>query len=244
MHFGFVCALDVEMKALLDKMSGGIKVTRGDLEIYRGTIYGQDVSLIRCGVGKVNAARGTQMMLDVSAPDVIINNGIAGGLAEGLNIGDVVVATDLVQHDYDITQIGYVPGSMIEAKNPSEPTAFKTDVEISESIIKIAEGQIKLGKGINADSSVHRGRIVSGDLFIAGAEVKARLRDTFGAVAGEMESAAIAQTAAYGGTRCAILRTISDLADGAAPQSYDAFEERAAQLAAEIALEFLRSRND
>ena len=189
--------------------------------------------LVQCGVGKVNAARGTQMLIDAFGPCCVINSGIAGGTKPGLAIGDIVIGEDLAQHDFDVTAFGYALGYMCTGENSSEPTRFTAESVLVEELEQAA-------RTAAPERGVHRGRIVSGDQFISGAEKKKQLREAFNAVCAEMESAAIAQTCQYAGVPFGILRVISDLADGTAPESYDRFERTSADLSAAVILEFLK----
>ena len=230
---GIICALEVELKDLLAELRDREDVAFNGYEFHCGRFGEIPAVLVQCGVGKVNAARGTQMLIDAFGPCCVINSGIAGGTKPGLAIGDIVIGEDLAQHDFDVTAFGYALGYMCTGENSSEPTRFTAESVLVEELERAA-------RTAAPERGVHRGRIVSGDQFISGAEKKKQLREAFNAVCAEMESAAIAQTCQYAGVPFGILRVISDLADGTAPESYDRFERTSADLSAAVILEFLK----
>ncbi|MDO4383073.1 MAG: 5'-methylthioadenosine/adenosylhomocysteine nucleosidase [Eubacteriales bacterium] len=232
---GIICALEVEMKDLLAELQNREDETFHGYDFHSGRIGELPVVLIQCGVGKVNAARGTQMLIDRFDPCCIVNSGIAGGTKKGLSIGDIVVGTDLVQHDFDVTSFGYAKGYMCTGEDSTKPTVFTAEPTLVNALVEAAHRTAP-------ERGVHPGRIVSGDQFISGAEKKTELREVFDATCAEMESAAIAQTCQYSDVPFGILRVISDLADGTAPDSYDQFEEASANLSAAVILAFLGSR--
>ena len=226
---GLLYAMPGEIKSLLPEGAEPERVEAG-VPFYR---IREDVVACCGGVGKVNAARGTQMLIDAFGPCCVINSGIAGGTKPGLAIGDIVIGKDLAQHDFDVTAFGYALGYMCTGENSNEPTRFTAEPVLVEELEQAA-------RTAAPERGVHRGRIVSGDQFISGAEKKKQLREVFDAVCAEMESAAIAQTCQYAGVPFGILRVISDLADGTAPESYDRFERTSADLSAAVILEFLK----
>lgn len=230
---GIICALEVELKDLLAELRDREDVVFNGYEFHCGRFGEIPAVLVQCGVGKVNAARGTQMLIDAFGPCCVINSGIAGGTKPGLAIGDIVIGEDLAQHDFDVTAFGYALGYMCTGENSNEPTRFTAEPVLVEELEQAA-------RTAAPERGVHRGRIVSGDQFISGAEKKKQLREAFNAVCAEMESAAIAQTCQYAGVPFGILRVISDLADGTAPESYDWFECASADLSAAVILEFLK----
>ena len=138
-----------------------------------------------------------------------------------LRVGDIVVAEGLVQHDFDVTAFGHVKGYLCTGEDDSAPTVFHTDKHISGALIKTAQAVL-------CKEKVHTGLIATGDRFISGRESKAVIYDTFHALAAEMEGGAIAQVAVLSGIPFAVIRAISDLADGTAAGSYDVFERQAA----------------
>ena len=231
---GIIGAMDVEVSLLRERMADRREIPVCDLTFSVGEIEGRRVALVKSGIGKVNAARCTQMLIDRFSPSVIVNTGIAGALDPALNVGDAVIATSLVQHDFNAAAFGYARGYMCTGVDNDRPTTFTAD--------PVAAAALQAAACRFADAhAVTKGVIASGDLFVAEGRHKQKIRDTFGAAAAEMESAAIAQTAAAAGVPFAVLRVMSDRADGGAPDSYAAFEEDAANRSAEIVCAFLRA---
>ena len=223
---GIIGAMEIEVTELVHSMDPVHEQKKHGLTFYVGTLASQQAIVVKCGIGKVNAARTAQILIDEFAVTAIINTGIAGGLSPLLRVGDAVVATALVEHDFDLSIFGYARGNLqIGAKD--QPTQFPADVPLSSTITDAA---IRiLGK-----EHVHRGIIATGDQFIAGQERKKALLHEFRATAAEMEGGAIAHTAFLSGIPFCVVRAISDLADGTAAASYDAFEAAAAHASATI----------
>ncbi len=223
---GIICAMESEAALLVKALEEKEKITVAGSDYYAGTLCGTPAVVVQCGIGKVNAARCTQALIDRFSPRCVINSGIAGGVGEGLHVGDVVLGAKLVEHDYDLTALGYAKGNVC-AGNKKEPTYFRSDPALIDAIEAAA-------KALAPDRGIHRGVIASGDVFVSSKEVKAELRSRFNALAAEMEGAALAHTAEYAGVPYAVIRVISDLADGGAPVSYTVFENKTASLSAKI----------
>lgn len=237
--FGVVGAMDSEvatLRSLLmrDGVSAFTETAYAGLTFYGGGIGGNRVVLVKSGIGKVNAARCTQILIDRYTPDYVVNTGIAGGIGEGLAVGDVVIGAELVQHDFDVTAFGHARGYLCTGVNPKEPTVFRSDKALVEAFRAAASSVLDPVR-------VKTGRIASGDQFISSPDVKRDLAGTFGAAAAEMEGCAIAQTAAYAGVPFIVIRAISDLADGSAAGSFDALEREAADLSASIIEKLVRT---
>lgn len=216
MRVGVIGAMEQEVTLLREKIEDCQILSRGGCEIYTGTINGVDVALLKSGIGKVAAAIGTTLLLEHFRPDVVINTGSAGGLDSRLNVGDIVVSTEVRYHDADVTAFGYEPGQMAQC-----PPAFIAD----HKLINIAEECIESLK-LNAV----RGLICSGDAFINGAEPLARIRRTFPDVAAvEMESTAIGHVCHQFDTPFVVVRAISDVADKESHLSFDEFLSVAAE---------------
>lgn len=187
------------------------------LEFYIGTLNSTSVVVVMGGIGKINAAMCTQVMIDCFHVDAIVNTGVAGALSDELEIGDVVISSDIVQHDMDATAFGYAIGQVPRM----DVFSFKAD----EHLISIAERAADvLPQSIN----VYVKRIVSGDVFVAGKEKKDWLVDKFDGFCTEMEGAAIAQVAHINKTPFIIIRSISDKADDSAEMNFDEFVTLAA----------------
>lgn len=202
---GIIGAMDSEVRELKGMMSEVTVFKKAGMEFYRGIFEGKPAVVVQCGIGKVNAAMCTQAMIDEFHVDYVINTGIAGSLRNEINIGDIVLSTEAVQHDFDITAWGYKPGEVPELGTYMVPG--------SEKLISLAE---EVNKVVNPDIRTFRGRVVSGDQFISTPDVKKRLTEEFGGYCAEMEGASIAQTAWRNGVPFLVLRVISDKADGSA----------------------------
>ena len=225
--FGVIGAMESEVAQLRAALGNTETAEHAGLTFYSGTLGENRVVLVKCGIGKVNAARCTQALIDQYAPDYIVNTGIAGGIGEGLAVADVVIGTELVQHDFDAVAFGYARGNICDPTHRDTPSVFCSDEALIEAFRAAAASVIDAGR-------VKSGRIATGDLFVASASAKRDIAGTFGAVAAEMEGGAIAQVAAMAGVPFIVLRAISDLADGSSPASFDEFEQQTADLSASI----------
>lgn len=192
----------------------------------RGRLEGQEVLLAECGIGKVNAAGLTQALLGAGAQRLIFT-GVAGALDPSLRPGDVVISTDAVQHDVDVTKLGYRLGEV-----PGSGLAWPADPAL------VAAAQ--LAAADLTGMTVVTGRIASGDTFVAGAEEAALIRERFGAVCAEMEGAAVAQLCHAWGVPFVIVRSISDSANHDAELDFRAFTELAARNAELVVRGLLR----
>ncbi len=228
---GIIGAMDCEVNQLKAKLVDEKVVEVGDLKFHLGKIHNHNVIVVKSGVGKVNAAICTQYIIDKFNPDYIINTGIGGGVACDLQVGDLVVGTELVQYDFDVSAIGYAKGYMCTGVNPDKPTKFYSD----ETLINAFE---KAVASAAPSLNVHKGVIATGDCFVSDMNKKKEIRDTFNASAVEMEGAAIAQTATANKVPFVIVRAISDLADDCAAEAHEFVETEMAELSSS-AIEYL-----
>lgn len=219
-------AMDCEINKIKAMLENPKTEEAKNLTIITGKLYGHDVIISKSGVGKVNAALNTQYIIDNYSPEMIINTGVAGGIAENLSIGDIVIGENLIQHDFDATALGYAKGYMCNGISPDKPTVYYSDKDLVAKAEKLLKNNIK-------NSDIHTGRIATGDMFIGTTEKKKEIRETFGAAAAEMEGCAIAQTANANKTPCIIIRAVSDLADGTATKSQNEFEEMTSHVSSE-----------
>ena len=221
---GIVGAMQVEIDAILAAMTVTGAVNKADCRFIIGRLGNTPVAVARCGAGKLNAAICTQALIDLFTPCAVINIGVAGGLDNNLEVGDVVVATDCVQYDFDTRALGDELGVF---NSPSRVTykAVPCHFSFSDDIADVAR---QLGQ------YVHRGRIATGDTFIADGEQRSHLIREFGAAACDMEGAAVAYTCLLNLVPCAVLRSISDNANGNASVSFNEFAESAALVAQQI----------
>ncbi len=229
---GIIGAMNTEVEALISALENKEETTIAGSRFFSGRLGKTPVVVVMCGIGKVAAAVCAQALIDRFSPDAIINTGVAGGVAEGLCQGDLVIATDAVQHDFDLTSFGYAKGYMpVWGRNKAAPSPFPADEELAARLMNCASALCYRAR---------RGRVASGDVFVADAALKATLADEFSASVAEMEGAAIAQVAWQNGIPCAIVRAISDLADGSAALSFDEFEVIAAERSAKLLMELCK----
>lgn len=217
-RIGIIGAMESEVSCLKNEMEQVTVTTRASMEFYEGTLRGKNVVVVRSGIGKVNAGICAQILVDLFKVEGIINTGIAGSLNTDIQIGDIVLSTEVVQHDVDATVFGCEKGHLPQM----ETGIFEADAHLRE----LAE---QACKEVNPDIQVFKGRIASGDQFICERDVKDRIRDTFGAFAVEMEGAAVGQAAWLNKTPFLIIRAISDNADDSTGMEYSTFEKLAAE---------------
>ena len=207
---GIIGAMDEEVELLKNSLQGREDTTIAAYSFFTGTLHGHQVVLLKSGIGKVNAAIGTALLLQEFKPDCVINTGSAGGFDPALNVGDVVISSEVRHHDVDVTVFGYEPGQV-----PGQPAAFLPD----ELLAKTAEQCIAHMEGIQTV----RGLIATGDAFMNDPQRVERTRETFPQMkAVEMEAAAIAQTCVQFQVPFLVIRSLSDIAG---KESNISFEE-------------------
>ena len=226
---GIMGAMQAEVDSLMREIKDLKVETVSGYDFARGTLGSHEVVVVKCGVGKVNAAVGCQTMILTYHPKVIINTGVAGSLSPELDILDVAVATDAVQHDYDTSAIGEPNGAL--SIGDELVTYLPCDEEWREKLIDAAKAV-----GVKAVPA----RIASGDQFISRGEDKRLIVQRFGAMACEMEGGAIAQTCYLSGTPCAILRAISDSTDENHSMEFATFMPLAVENSHKILMEVLK----
>ena len=216
MRIGIIGAMEEEVAVLREEMEITETFEYASMQFCVGMLVGKEVVIVKSGIGKVNAAICAQILADKFEVDVLMNTGIAGSLDASIDIGDMVISTDLVEHDMDATifgdPLGQVP-RMDTFSFPANPQLVAKAVEAN--------------KEANPDIRTFTGRIVSGDQFISSSEAKERLVKNFGAKCTEMEGAAIAHAAYLNHIPCVIIRAISDKADNSATMDYPTFEKKA-----------------
>lgn len=223
---GIIGAMDTEVAKLKEVMED-VNITKAaSMEFYEGKLNGARAVVVKAGVGKVNAACCTQALIDHFPVSCVINTGIAGSLKAEIDIGDVVLATDAVEHDMDVAALGYAPGKI--------PDMDVESFEADEKLRKIAKESCEK---VNPDISVYEGRVVTGDQFISSKEKKAWLTETFGGCCAEMEGAAIAHAAYLNQVPFLIVRAISDKADDSAQMDYPTFEAKAIEHSVRLIVE-------
>lgn len=220
---GIIGAMELEVEALKEQMDVKNIVEKASMKFYEGTLRGKDVVIVQCGIGKVNAGICVQILADLFQVDAVINTGVAGSLRAEINIGDIVVSTDACEHDMDVTALGYKKGIIPQMKE----SFFKADRQLVEAAIEVC-------REVNPDINVYEGRVLSGDQFISGEEIKNKLIDLFDGFCTEMEGAAIAHAAFLNEIPYVVIRAISDKADGSAHMDYPEFERAAAAHSAKL----------
>ena len=225
---GIIGAMDEEVSKLKELMSDVIVETKASMDFYKGKLKGKDVVIVRSGIGKVNAAICTQILVDKYSVDAVINTGIAGSLNASIDIGDIVLSEDALQHDMDATGFGYEPGVIPRM----ETSVFKAD----NMLRKIAKESCEK---VNPDIKVFEGRVVSGDQFISDKDKKKYILDNFSGYCTEMEGAAIAQVAYLNNIPFLIIRAISDKADDSASEDYPTFEAKEIKHSVNLVLEMI-----
>ena len=229
---GIIGAMDEEISQIKAKLSDVMVTEIAAMTFNKGKLGSHDTVAVRSGIGKVNAAVCTQILATYFHVDHIINTGVAGSLKNEINIGDVVISTDALQHDMDATGFGYEPGVI--------PRMKVSDFIADENLRKLA---VKACREAGLQIGVHEGRIVSGDQFISGHAVKERIVKQFGGYCTEMEGAAIAQAAYLNDIPFLIIRAISDKADGSATMDYGEFERKAIDNSVALLVNMIENAN-
>jgi adenosylhomocysteine nucleosidase len=221
---GIVGAMEEEVETLLEQMDEKCASTKAGSTFYAGKLNGLDAVVVQCGIGKVNAALCVQILCDCFGVTHLVNTGIAGSLCADLDIGDLVISEDAMYHDFDCCHFGYPMG-----KVPGmDVVAFPADATMAELGFAAAEA-------VNPGHT-KRGRVASGDQFVADKALKDRIIANTNALCTEMEGAAIAQTAYRNGIPFVIIRAISDKADNSAEMDYPTFERIAAHRCAAVTM--------
>lgn len=226
MKFGIIAAMPQELKILVEQLQDKVEVAVLGRTYYQGRIGQHEVVLVQSGIGKVMSAMSVAILADRFAVDAIVNTGSAGAVAEGIAIGDVVVATHLAYHDVDVTAFGYAFGQMA-----GQELYYPADQVLLEQLT-----------GVLAEQEIisHQGLIVTGDSFIAGQDKIIEIKKHFPEVlAVEMEGAAIAQAAVNTGKPFLVIRAMSDTAQGDANITFDEFIIQAGERSAQTLIAFL-----
>ena len=213
---GVIGAMEEEVASLINQMEDADSKTMAGMTFNKGKLWNQDAVVVQSGIGKVNMAICTQILVNIYGVDMLINTGVAGGLYKDINVGDIVISSDALQHDFDVTGLGYkksvIPGM--------ETSVFTADTELVEMAKEACEI-------VNPEIQCFVGRVVTGDQFISDKEKKKWLTDTFAGYCTEMEGAAIAQVCYFNHIPFLIVRAISDKADDSASMDYPEFERQA-----------------
>ncbi|WP_018247278.1 5'-methylthioadenosine/adenosylhomocysteine nucleosidase [Orenia marismortui] len=232
MKIGIIGAMDIEIELLKEELDLKDTLNKASMEFYAGELLDKEVVLVRSGIGKVNAAVCTQILIDDFAIDQIIFTGVAGAVDPVLDVGDIVISSEVAQHDIDVTGFGREYGEV--------PGLDRVFFEAEEKLVNLAK---VAGEKVTAkeDIKVLIGRVLSGDQFIADREKVAWLESTFGGYCTEMEGAAVGQVCFLNSKPFVIIRSMSDKADGEANISFDEFAKIAADNSYKIVVEMLKN---
>ena len=217
---GIIFAMQEELIELKNYLHINKEKKIYDLTFYEATLNNQNIILTESGIGKTNAARTTQILIDYYKPEAIFNIGVAGGIAKKLEVGDIIISTSLVQHDFDITAFdhpkGYIPN--IGNTIPIDNNLLNTTKNI-----------------LNTNNVAYKeGVIASGDIFCTKESMATKINTQFNALCVEMEGASIAQTAYLSKTPCLVIRSISDCPDNHNKVTYEEFLETSSKKVAQI----------
>lgn len=220
-------ALEEEVEKLISMLQDSNCACVSGMKFYTGTIYGKKIAVAKCGVGKVFAAACAEAMILKYSPRLLVNTGVGGALDKRLDTCDIVFASKLCQHDMDTSPLGD-PKGLISGINKIYFDADERAVEILDK----AATSIKVNHLI--------GTVASGDKFVASSADKDFIRSEFSAVACEMEGGAIAHVAYLNSTPVAVIRAISDRADGDAGMDYPSFLPIASRTSTELTLALIK----
>lgn len=227
MTVGIIGAMDEEITLLLKNMQDTKEETVANCLFVTGKLSGKDVVVLKSGIGKVNAAMSTTIMHERYAPTHVINTGTAGGFAEKLQVGDVVISTEVAYHDVDVTAFNYVHGQV-----PGLPATYAADANLIRKATEVIQT-------MNID--YEEGLIATGDTFMENPEHVALVRNKFpDMLASEMEAGAVAQVCYQYNKPFVIIRALSDIAGKASSVSFDEFVEISAKNAAQLIMELLK----
>ncbi|WP_125712678.1 5'-methylthioadenosine/adenosylhomocysteine nucleosidase [Companilactobacillus kedongensis] len=226
MKIGVIVPMEEEIKLLRESLSDVTKDEVAGVEVTIGSYKNHQVYLAKSGIGKVQAGMTATIINDRYQPEFVVNTGSAGGIGEGLKIGDVVISSKLAYHDADATGFGYKMGQL-----PEQPLFFEADSFYVDEIAKAAK---------KSNLVSHVGVIVTGDQFIDGKEKIATIKKSFpDALASEMEGAAVAQVCTQFKTPFVVIRSMSDVGDEDASVNFDDFVIQAGKKSVEMLLNFL-----
>ena len=222
---GIIGAMEEEVALLKESLTDPIIASASGMEFWEGKLEGKDVVVVQCGIGKVNAGICANTLINGFGCTRIINTGVAGSLDNQIDIGDIVVSVDAVQHDFTVEAIGFEKGEIPY----TGLYAFPADETMRKEAVDAA-------RSVDPDIQVFEGRVCTGDQFISSKEQKETIISNFGGMCCDMEGGAIAQACYLNNTPFVIIRAISDKADDSEEESYELFEYKAAIDCASIVL--------
>lgn len=226
---GLIGAMDEEIALLLQGMDDKEEVKWAGVSFVQGLLHGKNVVVCKSGVGKVNAAMTTQVLIDYFRVDMIWFTGVAGAVNPTLDIGDIVISSSCQQHDIDVTPLGYERGTI--------PYQELSDFPADEDLIQLAE---EACDKLCTDHNFIVGKVLSGDQFVADRVLVSELYETMAGACVEMEGSAVAQVCYMNEIPYVVLRSMSDKADGTADVNFAEFTEKAASRSFEIVNDMLQ----
>ncbi|MCL2913429.1 5'-methylthioadenosine/S-adenosylhomocysteine nucleosidase [Shewanella corallii] len=228
MKIGIIGAMEPEVAHLIASMEAAESQTIAGIEFVAGQLNGQEVIVTRSGIGKVAASIATTLLIEKYQPDYVINTGSAGGFVDSLEIGDIVISSEVRHHDVDVTAFGYEIGQMAQ-----QPAAFMPDAKLVEAAKKAVDslGEVKTIEGL----------ICTGDSFICDPERTAVMLNHFPTMAAcEMEAAAIAQVCHQFQVPFVVIRSLSDNANNDSPVDFDSYIVKAGHHSALMVMALLQ----
>ena len=226
---GIIGAMDKEVAELQGRMVDRTEEVIAGMTFYKGILCGKEVVIVKSGIGKVNAAVCTEALILKYKVSDVINTGIAGSLDNEINIGDIVLSTDALEHDMDVSGLGYPLGII-----PDQDISVYTADDRLRNAARVACA------AVNPDINVFEGRVVSGDQFVSDKNKKEMIVKMFKGMCTEMEGAAIAHTAYLNKVPFLIIRAISDKADDSADMDYPTFQRKAIDHSVKLVMELLK----
>ncbi|MCP8616948.1 5'-methylthioadenosine/S-adenosylhomocysteine nucleosidase [Salirhabdus salicampi] len=228
MTIGIIGAMDEEIRLLKKEMDVKEEVEIAGCQLYKGTLSGKEIVLLKSGIGKVNAAMSTTILHEQCKPSVVVNTGSAGGFAKDLEVGDLVISDRVVYHDVDVTAFDYEYGQV-----PAMPPYYEADKKLISLAIEATEHV----KGMNAK----KGLIATGDSFMSDPGRVEFVRHKFPTMeAAEMEAAAIAQVCYHYRTPFVIIRALSDIAGKESSVSFEKFIDQAGRHSASLIMNMIK----
>ena len=219
---GIIGAMQIEIEQIRAMLTERESRVISGIEFVSGVLHGKRVVSAVCGIGKVAAAMCAQTMILTYSPQLVLNTGAAGSLSPKLGIGDIAIASGVIQHDMDTTALGDAPGFISGLGIIEMPCDKKAVEKLVESVEELENTGFQVGI------------VASGDQFVSSDAEKERIKKTFGAIVCEMEGGSIGQVCFSNGVPFAVIRAVSDCADGSSHMDYTEFLPLAAAKAARI----------
>lgn len=231
---GIICAMQIEADGIIALCENVKTRTHAKMKFTLGTLHGRDVCIVVCGVGKVNAAMCALMLIEKYKPDLVLNSGVAGSLSPIVGIGDIVVATKSVEHDMNGTALGDKQGEITFPDG--NMMFFECDKQASTLLAAVCK--------TIPDTKVAQGIIASGDIFVSDRKQRFKINDRFGALACEMEGAAIGHVCVRCEVPYGIIRAISDDLDENKGMDFVKFCELASKKTVAAVSGFVKAYSD